>query len=149
MISAGFCLLAIAGCEFIELPSIGEVNAEHHVSGNRMFAAWPEGMEEAVLGTVTNFITHNYDGTFEGMGCFWGAERLFWKQEGVYSTQVGYAGGTTEFPTYAELKEENKGRHAEVVRVVFDPLKINYNELLQLFFENHDPTQGFFFFYKF
>ena len=76
------------------------------------------------------------------MGCFWGAERLFWKHEGVYSTQVGYAGGTTEFPTYAELKEENIGRHAEVVRVVFDPQKINYSELLQLFFENHDPTQG-------
>lgn len=76
------------------------------------------------------------------MGCFWGAERLFWKQEGVFSTQVGYAGGTTESPTYAEMKEENKGRHAEVVRIIFDPAKISFGELLQLFFENHDPTQG-------
>ncbi|XP_035279684.1 mitochondrial peptide methionine sulfoxide reductase isoform X2 [Anguilla anguilla] len=75
------------------------------------------------------------------MGCFWGAERKFWRQKGVYSTQVGYAGGITPNPTYKEVCSGRTG-HAEVVRVVFDPAKVKYADLLKVFWENHDPTQG-------
>jgi peptide-methionine (S)-S-oxide reductase len=76
-----------------------------------------------------------------GMGCFWGAERLFWETPGVYSTQVGYAGGMTANPTYREVCSGKTG-HAEVVRVAFDPAKVTYEELLRRFWEGHDPTQG-------
>ncbi len=76
-----------------------------------------------------------------GMGCFWGAEKLFWQTPGVLSTSVGYAGGPTPNPTYGEVCSAKTG-HAEVVRVVFDPERISYQELLKLFWENHDPTQG-------
>jgi peptide-methionine (S)-S-oxide reductase len=76
-----------------------------------------------------------------GMGCFWGAERLFWETPGVYSTQVGYAGGGTPNPTYREVCSGKTG-HTEVVRVVFDPAKVPYEELLRRFWEGHDPTQG-------
>ena len=76
-----------------------------------------------------------------GMGCFWGAERIFWQTPGVYSTAVGYAGGYTENPTYEEVCSARTG-HAEVVLVVFDPAVISYAELLRVFWENHDPTQG-------
>ncbi|XP_032083690.1 mitochondrial peptide methionine sulfoxide reductase-like isoform X3 [Thamnophis elegans] len=76
-----------------------------------------------------------------GMGCFWGAERMFWKLSGVFSTQVGFSGGFTPNPTYKEICSGMTG-HAEVVRVVFDPQKISYEKLLQFFWENHDPTQG-------
>jgi peptide-methionine (S)-S-oxide reductase len=76
-----------------------------------------------------------------GLGCFWGAERLFWREPGVLSTQVGYAGGHTKNPTYREVCSGATG-HNEVVRVVFDPRAVTYARLLQLFWENHDPTQG-------
>jgi peptide-methionine (S)-S-oxide reductase len=76
-----------------------------------------------------------------GMGCFWGAERKFWQTGGVYSTQVGYAGGFTPNPTYEEVCSGRTG-HTEVVRVAFDPAKISYEQLLKVFWENHDPTQG-------
>jgi peptide-methionine (S)-S-oxide reductase len=76
-----------------------------------------------------------------GMGCFWGAERKFWERTGVYSTAVGYAGGYTPNPTYREVCSGQTG-HAEVVRVVFDPKLVSYGDLLRIFWENHDPTQG-------
>ncbi|XP_045853897.1 mitochondrial peptide methionine sulfoxide reductase isoform X3 [Meles meles] len=76
-----------------------------------------------------------------GMGCFWGAERKFWTMKGVYSTQVGYAGGYTTNPTYKEVCSGKTG-HAEVVRVVYQPERISFEELLKVFWENHDPTQG-------
>ncbi|XP_009210791.1 mitochondrial peptide methionine sulfoxide reductase isoform X9 [Papio anubis] len=76
-----------------------------------------------------------------GMGCFWGAERKFWVLKGVYSTQVGFAGGYTSNPTYKEVCSEKTG-HAEVVRVVYQPEHISFEELLKVFWENHDPTQG-------
>jgi peptide-methionine (S)-S-oxide reductase len=101
------------------------VPAAHHVTGARLVAPFPEGMALALF----------------GMGCFWGAERIFWQTDGVYSTAVGYAGGFTPNPTYEEVCSGRTG-HAEVVRVVFDPAKISFEALLGLFWENHDPTQG-------
>jgi peptide-methionine (S)-S-oxide reductase len=97
----------------------------HHVSGRRIVPPFPEGLEVADL----------------GMGCFWGAERLFWRQAGVHVTAVGYAGGETPNPTYEEVCSGRTG-HAEVVRVVFDPRAVPYEALLRTFWESHDPTQG-------
>jgi peptide-methionine (S)-S-oxide reductase len=102
-----------------------EVPEQHFVNGNRIVPPFPAGMEQAVF----------------GMGCFWGAERLFWKLPGVYSTAVGYAGGETKNPTYEEVCS-GFTNHAEVVLVVFDPKKISYEQLLKTFWEGHDPTQG-------
>ncbi|XP_017516827.3 mitochondrial peptide methionine sulfoxide reductase isoform X5 [Manis javanica] len=98
---------------------------KHHVNGNRTVEPFPEGAQMALF----------------GMGCFWGAERKFWTLKGVYSTQVGYAGGYTSNPTYEEVCSGKTG-HAEVVRVVFQPEHISFEELLKVFWENHDPTQG-------
>ena len=97
----------------------------HFVNGGRLAPPYPEGMELALF----------------ALGCFWGAERRFWQQRGVHVTAVGYAAGITPNPTYEEVCSGLTG-HAEVVRVVFDPGVISYGELLRLFWESHDPTQG-------
>ena len=102
-----------------------EVPAEHFVNRHALKPPFPVGLQRAVF----------------GMGCFWGAERLFWKTPGVYSTAVGYAGGETRNPTYEEVCTGLTG-HNEVVRVVFDPKKVGYADLLRAFWETHDPTQG-------
>jgi peptide-methionine (S)-S-oxide reductase len=96
----------------------------------------------AVLFTpIEGPVPTGYSEAVFGLGCFWGAERKFWQQEGVYSTAVGYAGGVTPNPTYHEVCSGMTG-HNEVVRVVFDPAKVSYEDLLRLFWESHDPTQG-------
>jgi peptide-methionine (S)-S-oxide reductase len=101
------------------------VPAAHEVLGNPIAAPFPEGFEQAVF----------------GLGCFWGAERIFWRAPGVYTTAVGYAGGFTKNPTYEEVCSGRTG-HTEAVLVVFDPQETSYDEILRLFWENHDPTQG-------
>ena len=112
------------------LPGRGEspfpVPETHTVLGNPLLGPYPEGLE------VADF----------GLGCFWGAERRFWQTPGVWTTLVGYQGGTTEHPTYEEVCSGMTG-HTEAVRVVFDPAKVSYEELLRVFWESHDPTQGF------
>ncbi len=97
----------------------------HFINGHPLRPPFPAGMQQAVF----------------GMGCFWGAEKLFWQRPGVYSTAVGYAGGQTKNPSYEEVCS-GFTNHAEVVLVVFDPKKISYEELLKVFWEGHDPTQG-------
>jgi len=101
------------------------VPARHHVLGTPLTPPFREGLATAVF----------------GMGCFWGAERLFWQLDGVESTAVGYAGGTTPNPTYRETCSGLTG-HTEAVLVVFDPAVISYDQLLKVFWEGHDPTQG-------
>ena len=101
------------------------VPEKHFVNGNRIVPPFPAGLEPAQF----------------GMGCFWGAERLFWQTPGVYSTAVGYAGGATQNPTYEEVCS-GFTNHTEAVLVVFDPQKISYEQLLKVFWEGHDPTQG-------
>jgi peptide-methionine (S)-S-oxide reductase len=101
------------------------VPERHFVLGTPLKPPFPEGMQTAVF----------------GMGCFWGAERKFWEADGVYTTAVGYAGGFTPNPTYEEVCSGSTG-HNEVVLVVFDPEKTSYDEMLRIFWENHDPTQG-------
>jgi len=97
----------------------------HFVNGNRLEPPFPAGLELAQF----------------GMGCFWGAERTFWQVPGVYTTAVGYAGGYTPNPTYREVCS-GQTAHAEVVLVAFDPAQVSYEQLLRVFWENHDPTQG-------
>src|SRR5882762_5693595 len=97
----------------------------HFVNGHRLSPPFPAGLEQAAF----------------GMGCFWGAERKFWKALGVYTTAVGYAGGFTPNPTYEEVCSGRTG-HNEVVLVVFRPAELSFEEILRLFWENHDPTQG-------
>jgi peptide-methionine (S)-S-oxide reductase len=119
----------------LELPSPGEalpgrsermaVPKSHFVNGAPLEPPFPEGTALALF----------------GLGCFWGAERKFWKAPGVVSTSVGYAGGSTPNPTYEEVCSGGTG-HAEVVRVVFEPKRVAYGELLRVFWESHDPTQG-------
>jgi peptide-methionine (S)-S-oxide reductase len=101
------------------------VPEKHFVNGNRLQPPFPAGMQLAQF----------------GMGCFWGAERVFWETPGVYATAVGYAGGETKNPTYEEVCS-GFTNHAEVVLVVFDPNVVTYEELLKRFWESHDPTQG-------
>lgn len=95
----------------------------------------------AINGHSINEIPTNMDIAYFAMGCFWGVERLFWQQPGVYSTSAGYSGGVTENPTYQQVCQGLTG-HSEVVRVVFDPSVISYSQLLALFWENHNPSQG-------
>lgn len=119
----------------IELPTAAQalpgretpmpVPEAHYVNGHPLQAPFPTGLEQAVF----------------GLGCFWGAERRFWQQEGVWSTAVGYAGGHTPNPTYDEVCSGLTG-HSEVVLVVFDPRVISYERLLAVFWEAHNPTQG-------
>ena len=97
----------------------------HFVNGHPLTGPWPDGMQTLVV----------------GMGCFWGAERKFWQTEGVYSTFVGYAGGYTPNPTYEEVCSGRTG-HTEAVGVVFDPEVVSFERILQVFWEEHDPTQG-------
>ena len=101
------------------------VPERHFINGNRLAPPFPEGMERAVF----------------AMGCFWGAERKFWRVPGVYSTSVGYAGGFTRNPSYEEVCSGRTG-HTEVVQVIFDPAQVRYGKLLEVFWESHDPTQG-------
>jgi peptide-methionine (S)-S-oxide reductase len=112
---------ALPGHDIEALP----VPLNHEVLGTPIKPPFPEGMQQIVV----------------GMGCFWGAERIFWQAPGVYTTAVGYAGGYTRNPTYEEVCTARTG-HAEVVLAVFDPTKTSYEEMLRLFWEGHDPTQG-------
>ena len=119
----------------LELPSADEalpgratgmkVPATHFVNGHRLEPPYPAGLKTAMF----------------GLGCFWGAEKLFWNLPGVYTTAVGYAGGLTPNPTYEEVCTGRTG-HNEVVRVVYDPAETSYEDLLRAFWEAHNPTQG-------
>jgi peptide-methionine (S)-S-oxide reductase len=102
-----------------------ETDTHHYVSGNPLKGPYPDGFQSAVF----------------GMGCFWGVERIFWQVPGVWVTSVGYSGGITPNPTYEETCTGRTGQ-TEVVQVVFDPAVVTYRELLKVFWENHDPTQG-------
>jgi peptide-methionine (S)-S-oxide reductase len=106
-------------------PQAMTVPERHHVLGTPLQGPFPDGVDTAIF----------------GMGCFWGAERIFWEAAGVYSTAVGYAGGFTPNPTYEETCSGHTG-HAEVVLVAFDTAQTSYQEMLRLFWEGHDPTQG-------
>ncbi len=102
-----------------------QIPESHFVNGHRIQAPYPDGLERALF----------------ALGCFWGAEKTFWELPGVYSTAVGYAGGDTADPTYRQVCSGTTG-HAEVVQVIFDPKRVSYHDLLRVFWESHDPTQG-------
>jgi peptide-methionine (S)-S-oxide reductase len=102
-----------------------KIPEKHYVNGNTLQEPFPQGLEQAVF----------------GMGCFWGVERRFWETPGVFTTAAGYAGGSVPDASYQQVCSGESG-HAEVVLVVFDPKKVSYEELLGVFWENHDPTQG-------
>jgi peptide-methionine (S)-S-oxide reductase len=106
-------------------PEAMPVPSRHEVLGNPLTSPFPDGFGQIVV----------------GMGCFWGAERVFWRAPGVWTTAVGYAGGETPNPTYEEVCSGKTG-HTEAVLAVFDPAETSYEEMLKLFWENHDPTQG-------
>jgi peptide-methionine (S)-S-oxide reductase len=106
-------------------PTAMPVGATHFVTGHRIVAPFPDGMQRAMF----------------GLGCFWGAERVFWQTRGVYATAVGYAGGLTPNPTYEEVCSGMTG-HNEVVLVIYDAREVSYDQLLAVFWESHDPTQG-------
>ena len=115
---------------------------KHYVNGRPIQPPFPDGLQSIVLGTPqTAPVPDGFEEVWFGTGCFWGTEEIFWQAEGVYTTAVGYAGGFTPNPTYEEVCSGRTG-HAEVVLVVFDPGRISYDELLRIFWENHDPTQG-------
>lgn len=99
--------------------------------------------KHVVLGTpvITEDVPEGYEVAFFGLGCFWGAEEIYWQKEGVWSTSVGYAGGTTPHPSYEEVCS-GRTNHTEAVRIVFDPAVVSYADLVKTFFEVHDPTQG-------
>jgi peptide-methionine (S)-S-oxide reductase len=101
------------------------VPATHFVNGHRITPPFPAGMQDAYF----------------ALGCFWGAEKVFWQLPGVYSTAVGYAGGVTPNPSYEEVCTGGTG-HTEIVRVIYDPQKTDYEDLLKVFWESHDPTEG-------
>ena len=102
-----------------------QIPETHFVNGHRLQPPFPDGLQRALF----------------AMGCFWGAEKTFWLLPGVYSTAVGYAGGQTQNPSYKQVCTGGTG-HAEAVQVIFDPKRISYQELLRVFWESHDPTQG-------
>ncbi|WHI46889.1 peptide-methionine (S)-S-oxide reductase MsrA [Microbulbifer sp. JMSA004] len=106
-------------------PQPMEISGTHFVNGNTIKEPFPEHLEVAIF----------------GMGCFWGAEHVFWDTDGVFATAVGYTDGATENPNYDEVCTGRTG-HAEVVKVIFDPKKVSYAELLRIFWDHHDPTQG-------
>jgi peptide-methionine (S)-S-oxide reductase len=114
-----------------ELP----VPERHEVLGTPLTPPWADASHGVDTGQI------QFERAVFGMGCFWGAERLFWEAQGVYTTAVGYAGGSTPNPTYEEVCSGRTG-HAEVVLVVFDPAASSFEEMLKLFWEGHDPTQG-------
>jgi peptide-methionine (S)-S-oxide reductase len=128
----------------------GQRDKSHMVSSNEALPGRPDQMPvnnphyvngHPLVSTLVTPFPENMAQVIVALGCFWGAERCFWAQEGVYTTAVGYAGGYTENPTYEEVCSGQTG-HTEVVLVVFDPSKLSFQQLLRVFWEAHDPTQG-------
>lgn len=120
-----------------------ELVADDQALAGRSERQFPLAATHKVLGTplVTDEVPDGYEVAFFGLGCFWGAEEIYWQKPGVWSTSVGYAGGTTPHPSYEEVCT-GRTNHTEAVRIVFDPAKVSYADLVKTFFEVHDPTQG-------